>query len=69
MITVRFTQSLFSGSEIKGFVMVNIELVSGTSASLFNVTVTPLQQTPASAKGNNILFYTNRNVFVTNRWC
>ena len=56
---VRFTQNLFTGSEIKGFVVVNIELVSGTSASLFNITVTPLEQTPASAEGNNILFYTN----------
>ena len=52
---VRFTHDRFAGSETAGYVLVNIELVRGTSANTFSVTVTPSEQTPASAEGNNII--------------
>ena len=40
-IKVRFTKSLFSGSEALGSVVVSIELRKGTSASSFNVSIIP----------------------------
>ena len=52
MIRVRFTQNVFTGSEATGFVVVNLELVGGSSASPFDVTVTPSEQSPVSAEGN-----------------
>ena len=55
-VTVRFTQDQFSGSEATGFVIVYLELHGGTSAYPFNVTVTPSEQSPVSAEGNNILY-------------
>ena len=55
MIRVRFTQNQFTGSEAIGFVMVNLELTRGTSASPFDVTVTPSEQSPVSAEGNNVM--------------
>ena len=55
VIRVRFTQEQFTGSEAMGFVMVNLELIGGSSANSFNVTVTPLEQSPASAEGNNVI--------------
>ena len=54
-ITVRFTQDQFPGSEAIGFVIVYLELHGGTSAYPFNVTVTPLDQSPVSAEGNSIM--------------
>ena len=33
-----------------------VELVRGTSAYPFNVTVTPSEQSPVSAEGNSIMF-------------
>ena len=54
-ITVRFTQDQFAGSETTRFVIVNLELNGGTSAYPFNVTVTPSEQSPVSAKGNSIM--------------
>ena len=36
-----------------GFVMVNLELIGGTSTSSFNVTVTPSERTPVGAQGNS----------------
>ena len=51
-IGVRFTQNRFTGSEAMGFVEVNLELTGGSSASPFNVTVTPIEQSPVSAEGN-----------------
>ena len=54
-ITVRFAQSRFNGSEASQSVIVTLELVGGTSLYPFNVTVTPLEQSPVSAKGNNII--------------
>ena len=50
-VTVRFTQDQFTGSETAGFVLVTLELTGGKSAFPFNVTVTPLEQSPVSAKG------------------
>ena len=35
--------------------MVNLELTRGTSASPFDVTVTPSEQSPVSAEGNNVM--------------
>ena len=52
---MRFTQNQFIGSEAMGFVTVNLELTGGTSATPFGVTVTPSEQSPASAEGNNVM--------------
>ena len=52
MVSVKFTQTQFTGSEATGFVMVTLELVGGTSITPFNVTVTPSQQSPVSAEGS-----------------
>ena len=51
-IGVSFTQRQFTASEAMGFVQVNLELTRGSSASPFNVTVTPSEQSPVSAEGN-----------------
>ena len=48
---VRFSQSSFTGTEADGFVLVNVVLVGGSSDSSFDVTVTPSQQSPVSARG------------------
>ncbi|XP_065893096.1 FRAS1-related extracellular matrix protein 2-like isoform X2 [Dysidea avara] len=53
MVTVRFTETSYSGSELSGVVDVDIELVGGTSTIPFDVTVTPSQQSPPSATGGN----------------
>ena len=53
---MRFTQSSYSGMENAAFVDVELELVGGTSASPFDVTVTPSEQSPASAEGNNVMY-------------
>ena len=55
MITVGFTQPEFIGSESMGSVLVFLQLTGGSSASPFSVTVTPLEQTPVSAEGNNVM--------------
>ena len=34
---------------------VELELVGGTSANPFNVFLTPSEQSPASAEGNNVM--------------
>ena len=52
---VRFAQPEFTGSESMGSVLVFLELTGGTSASPFSVTVTPSQQSPVSARGNNVM--------------
>ena len=54
MVTVRFTETSYSGSEMSGVVDVDIELVGGTSAIPFDVTVTPSQQSPPSATGDDV---------------
>ena len=35
--------------------MITLELVGGTSSNPFNVTVTPSEQSPVSAKGNSVM--------------
>ncbi|XP_065918902.1 extracellular matrix protein 3-like [Dysidea avara] len=55
-ITVQFTQTQYTGSEDTGFVLVTLELVGGTSSRPFDVTVTPLEQSPVSAS-NVVYFY------------
>ena len=70
-IRVRFVSSRYTGRETSGFVLVTVELVRGTSAYPFNVTVTPSEQSPVSAEGNSIIFIIVcelKNV-LTNRWC
>ena len=52
---MRFAQTQFTGSEATGFVMVTLEVVGGTSAYPFNVTVTPSEQSPVSAEGNSVM--------------
>ena len=54
-IKVRFTQDQYTGSEDTGFVIITLELIKGTSASLFSVTVTPSEQSPVSAQGNSVM--------------
>ena len=41
--------------ENTAFVDVELELVGGSSANRFDVTVTPSEQSPVSAKGNNVM--------------
>jgi len=52
---VRFIQTEFTGSEAIGFVQVTLELIRGTSANPFSVTVTPSEQSPVSAQGNSVM--------------
>ena len=54
-IRVRFVANQYTGVETSGFVLVAVELVRGTSAYPFNVTVTPSEQSPVSAEGNSIM--------------
>ena len=54
-IRVRFVSNRYTGLETSGFVLVTVELVRGTSAYPFNVTVTPSEQSPLSAEGNSIM--------------
>ena len=36
--------------------MVDLELLGGASSSDFDVTVTPSEQSPVSATGNNVMY-------------
>ena len=70
-ITVRFTQSSYSAMERTGFVDVELELVGGTSADPFNVFVTPSEQSPASAEGDDVIYvcmYVMIEYCCINRW-
>ena len=69
MIRVRFTQDQFTGSELEGFVEVLLELNQGSSTSPFTVMVTPSEQSPVSAEGNNVYYYVLTKECLTNRWC
>ena len=51
VLMVRFSQSTFSGSESLGKVPVTLLLEGGTSDRDISVTVTPSDQSPASAEG------------------
>ena len=55
VITVRFTQSRFTGSETTGFIPVNLE-INGTSANPFTVMVTSSERSPVSAEGNSVYY-------------
>ena len=48
---VQFTTVRYSGTERSGAVNVDLELIRGTSASPFNITVIPSEQSPVSAQG------------------
>ena len=54
VIRVRFAQNQFTGSETAGFVLVNLEVIGGSSADPFTVMVTPSEQSPVSAEGNSV---------------
>ena len=54
-IKVRFAHRRYTGLEATGFVMVTLELRNGISSSPFNVTVTPSELSPVSAKGNSVI--------------
>ena len=69
MIRVRFTQDRFTGSESQGFVEVFLELNQGSSTSPFTVMVTPSEQSPVSAQGNNVYYCVLTEECLTNRWC
>ena len=51
---MEFTRSNFTGFENRGFVVIFLVL-NGTSANPFSVNVTPSEQSPVSAKGNNVM--------------
>ena len=68
-VDVQFSQDRFIGSEASGFVMVNLELIGGSSASPFTVLVTPLEQLPVSAEGNSVYYCVLTEECLTNRWC
>ena len=68
-IKVRFTHSKYTGSEDTGFVLITLELNGGTSRRPFDVTVTPLQQSPVSAEGNSVYDNVLIEECLTNRWC
>lgn len=69
-IRVRFMSRQYSGSEAVGFVSVTLELYRGTSAYPFNVTVTPSEQSPPSAKSKQAcLYHTSTTRYLNNRWC
>ena len=55
-IMIGFTQSQYTGSEDSGFIVVSLEVIGGTFPSPFSVTVTPSEQSPVSAEGNNVMF-------------
>ena len=70
-IRVRFTINRFTGAEAAGFILITLEIVGGTSAFPFNVTVTPSEQSPVSAEGNSVMYYhyVLTEECLTNRWC
>ena len=52
---MRFMERKYTGSENMGFIIITLELIKGTSASPFNVIVTPSEQSPVSAQGNRVM--------------
>ena len=66
---MRFNQTQYTGSEDTKFVLVTLELVGGTSSRPFDVTVTPLEQSPVSAEGNSVYDNVLIEECLTNRWC
>ena len=55
-ISMSFTQTQYTGSEVTGSVIVTLELVGGVSNDPFNVTITPSEQSPVSAEGNGVMY-------------
>jgi len=68
-ITVQFAQKQYIDSEDTGLVVVKLELIGGTSSMPFDVTVTPLEQSPVSAEGNGVYDNVLIEECLTNRWC
>ena len=66
---MRLTQTQYTGSEDTGFVLVTLELIRGTSSRPFDVTVTPLEQSPLSAEGNSVYDNVLIEECLTHRWC
>ena len=48
---MEFASAQFTGSESSGFIEVVVIITGGTSTTPITVTVTPTEQTPASAMG------------------
>jgi len=65
---VRFTKTQYTGSEDTGFILVTLELVGGTSSRPFNVTVTPLEQSPVSASGTCIIIVGVNGIMYVTRY-
>jgi len=70
VVTVRFTQTSYSGNELSGVINVGVELVGGESSVPFDVIITPSQQSPPSATGNdvqcdNVLIMLNTQLVMT----
>ena len=52
---MRFKQEQYIDLEATGFVVITLEVIDGVSSNLFNVTVTPSEQSPVSAQGNSVM--------------
>lgn len=53
-VTVGFTQARYNGTEDAGTLQVVIEMIGGTVSIPVDVTVTPSEQSPPSALGNQL---------------
>jgi len=53
-LEVQFTNVRYSGSERNGIIVADLELTGGTSTIPFDVIVTPSQQSPPSAIGDDV---------------
>ena len=51
VLTVQFSQSVFTANESSGVILVTLLLEGGTSDSDISVTVIPSDQSPLSAEG------------------
>ena len=58
-IMIGFKQSQYTGSEDTGFIVVSLKAMGGTFPSPFSVTVTPSEESPVSAEGNNVILLFN----------
>ena len=54
---MEFASGQFNGSESSGFVEVVVRITGGTSITPITVTVTPTEQSPASADGKLVYTY------------
>jgi len=53
-LEVQFTNVRYSGTERNGIIVADLELIGGTSTIPFDVIVTPSQQSPPSAIGDDV---------------